>query len=123
MARIDVDLLRRGLQALGVTEGATLVVHSPLSAFGELDGGAHTVLRALRTCVGTAAEHLTEHQPFAHGLGADSPFSRLYDLKAQIVLLGVGHNRNSCLHHAESLAPGHRTKLRRFPYLVAGERV
>lgn len=34
------------------------------------------------------------------------------------VLLGVGHNRNSFLHHAESLVPGHRTKLRRFPYVV-----
>ncbi|MGW6932525.1 aminoglycoside N(3)-acetyltransferase [Lentzea sp. NPDC054927] len=181
-----------------MTEGATLVVHSSLSAFGEVDGGAGTVLRALRRCVGeagtivvptftgdviadphpdcrsagvpeveaararvplfhdasptsmgavstavlaepdrrrsrhpqasvaalgAAAEHVTEHQPFAYALGADSPFSRLYELKAKIVLLGVGHNRNSFLHHAESLLPVHRTKLRRFPYLVEGQRV
>lgn len=198
MTRVDFDLLHRGFQALGVTEGATLVVHSSLSAFGEVDGGADTVLRALRSCVGEAgtivvptftgdviadphpdcrtpgvpeveaararvplfhdafpttmgavptavlaepgrlrsrhpqasvaalgpaAEHITEHQPFAYALGVDSPFSRLYDLKAQIVLLGVGHNRNSFLHHAESLVPGHRTKLRRFPYVVEGQRV
>jgi aminoglycoside N3'-acetyltransferase len=56
--------------------------------------------------LGAAAEHITEHQPFAYALGADSPFSRLYVLKAQIVLLGVGHDRNSFLHHAESLVPG-----------------
>ncbi|HEX8865698.1 MAG TPA: AAC(3) family N-acetyltransferase, partial [Lentzea sp.] len=73
--------------------------------------------------LGPAAEHITERQPFSYALGADSPFSRLYELEAQIVLLGVGHNRNSFLHHAESLVPGHRTKLRRFPYLVEGQRV
>lgn len=198
MTRVDFDLLRRGFQALGVTAGATLVVHSSVSAFGEVDGGAETVLRALKSCVGeagtlvvptftgdviadshpdcrtpgvpeveaakarvplfhdafpttmgavptavlaepgrlrsrhpqasvaalgAAAEYITEHQPFAYALGADSPFSRLYELNAQIVLLGVGHNRNSFLHHAESLVPGHRTKLRRFPYVVEGQRV
>jgi aminoglycoside 3-N-acetyltransferase len=198
MTRIDLDLLRRGFHALGVTEGATLVVHSSLSAFGEVEGGAETVLSALRSCVGRtgtivvpaftgdvvtdphpdcrtvgipeveaartrvplfhdafpttmgavptavlaepgrrrsghpqasvaalgpAAEHITAHQPFAYACGANSPFSRLYELKAQIVLLGVGHNRNSFLHHAESLLPVHRTKLRRFPYLVEGQRV
>ena len=198
MTRVDFDLLHRGLRALGVTEGATLVVHSSLSAFGEVDGGAATVLGALKECVGetgtivvpaftgdviadphpdcrvagipeveaararvplfhdafpttmgavptallaepgrrrsrhpqasvaglgAAAEHVTEHQPFAYALGADSPFCRLYALKAQILLLGVGHDRNSFLHHAESLVPGHRTKLRRFPYLVEGQRV
>ena len=73
--------------------------------------------------LGPTAERITEHQPFAYALGSDSPFSRLYELEAQIVLLGVGHNRNSFLHHAESLVPGHRTKLRRFPYVVEGQRV
>ncbi|MFI6100423.1 aminoglycoside N(3)-acetyltransferase [Lentzea sp. NPDC051213] len=198
MARVSFDLLHRGFRALGVTEGATLVVHSSVSAFGQVDGGAVTVLRALRAAVGqsgtvvvpaftgdviadphpgcrtagdpeveaararvplfhdafptamgavptavlaeperlrsrhpqasvaalgAAAEYITEHQPFAYALGPDSPFSRLYELKAQILLLGVGHNRNSFLHHAESMVPGHRTKLRRFPYLVEGQRV
>jgi aminoglycoside 3-N-acetyltransferase len=47
----------------------------------------------------------------------------MYRLRAQILLLGVGHNRNSFLHHAETLVDGHRRKLRRFPYLVEGQRV
>lgn len=198
MTRVDFDLLCRGFRKLGVSDGATLVVHSSLSAFGAVDGGAATVLRALRSCVGeagtvvvptftgdvitdphpdcrtagvpaveaararvplfhdafptamgavptallaepgrrrsrhpqasvaalgAAAEHITGHQPFAYALGADSPFSRLYELDAQILLLGVGHNRNSFLHHAESLVAGHRTKTRRFPYVVEGQRV
>ncbi|MET9634326.1 AAC(3) family N-acetyltransferase [Lentzea sp. NPDC006480] len=198
MTLVDFDLLHRGFRALGVTEGATIVVHSSVSAFGEVEGGAATIVRALRECVGrtgtivvpaftgdviadphpdcraagdhdvevartrvplfhdefptsmgavpravlaepgrlrsrhpqasvaalgAAAAHITEHQPFAYALGADSPFSRLYELEAQIVLLAVGHNRNSFLHHAESLVRGHRTKLRRFPYVVEGQRV
>lgn len=198
MTRLDLDILCRGLRALGVREGAAVVVHSSLSAFGEVAGGAPTVVRALRRCagvsgtvvvpaftgdvitdpypdvrgaparevvearmrvplfhdafptamgavptavlaepdrlrsrhpqasvaaVGAGAEHITAHQPFGYALGSDSPFSRLYEMNAQIVLLGVGHNRNSFLHHAESLLPGHRTKLRRFPHVVEGERV
>jgi aminoglycoside 3-N-acetyltransferase len=195
---LDFVLLCRGLRALGVSEGATLVVHSSLSAFGEVEGGAKTVVRALRRCVGesgtfvvptftgdvitdphpdcrtagiagvdeararvplfedafptrmgaiptavlaepdrvrsrhpqasvaaigAAAKNITEHQPFAYAMGADSPFRKLYELNALIVLLGVGHDRNSFLHHAESLLPVHRTKLRRFPYVVEGQRV
>jgi aminoglycoside 3-N-acetyltransferase len=198
MTPLGFDLLCRGLLALGVSEGTTLVVHSSLSAFGEVEGGAKTVVRALRHCVGesgtvvvptftgdvitdphpdcrtaeipavdearmrvplfhdafptqmgaiptavlaepdrvrsghpqasvaavgAAAKDITGYQPFAYALGADSPFRRLYGLRAGILLLGVGHNRNSFLHHAESLLPVHRTKLRRFPYVVEGQRV
>lgn len=52
-------------------------------------------------------------------VGPGSSFDRLHDLGAHILLLGVGHNRNSFLHYAESLIPNHR----RFPYVVNGERV
>jgi aminoglycoside 3-N-acetyltransferase len=73
--------------------------------------------------IGAAAGQLTASQPLAYALGADSPFGAMYRLRAQILLLGVGHNRNSFLHHAETLVDGHRRKLRRFPYLVEGQRV
>lgn len=73
--------------------------------------------------LGAHAGVVTARQPFGYALGADSPFAAMYALGAQILLLGVGHNRNSFLHHAESLIPGHRRKLRRFPWLVEGERV
>lgn len=73
--------------------------------------------------IGAAARQITEVQPLAYALGADSPFAAMYRLGAQILLLGVGHNRNSFLHHAETLVPGHRRKLRRFPYLVEQQRV
>lgn len=73
--------------------------------------------------VGARAAEVTRRQPLAYAVGLGSPFDWLYRERAQIVLLGVGHDRNSFLHYAESLVPHHRRKVRRFPYLVDGERV
>ncbi|MFE3179628.1 aminoglycoside N(3)-acetyltransferase [Streptomyces violascens] len=73
--------------------------------------------------IGPAAHRITHQQPLAYALGAGSPFDALYELDADILLLGVGHNRNSFLHHAESRVPHHRRKLRRFPYLVDQQRL
>ncbi|MFD6415433.1 aminoglycoside N(3)-acetyltransferase [Streptomyces sp. NPDC060194] len=73
--------------------------------------------------VGAAAREITGRQPLAYAAGRDSPFGRMRALDARILLLGVGHHRNSFLHHAESLVPNHRRKLRRFPHVVDGERV
>jgi len=62
-------------------------------------------------------------QPWHFAVGPDSPFGHLLDLGGHILLIGVGHNRNSFLHHAESLTDQPRLKQRRFPMLVDGERV
>ncbi|MFG2653442.1 aminoglycoside N(3)-acetyltransferase [Streptomyces sp. NPDC048436] len=72
--------------------------------------------------LGPRAQEITDRQPYSHALGADSPFARMYRLKAHILLLGVGHNRNSFLHYAETLTPHPRAKTRRFPALLDGER-
>lgn len=37
---------------IGITEGMTLEVHSSLSSFGHVEGGAETVIEALMECVG-----------------------------------------------------------------------
>lgn len=73
--------------------------------------------------IGPRAREITRDQPLVYALGKDSPFDRMHGLGAYILLLGVGHNRNSFLHYAESLIAHHRTKLRRFPYRVRQERV
>ncbi|WP_328314514.1 AAC(3) family N-acetyltransferase [Streptomyces sp. NBC_00442] len=83
--------------------------------------GAHP--QASVAAVGPAAHEITRRQPLAYALGAGSPFDVLHDLDADILLLGVGHNRNSFLHYAESRVPHHRRKLRRFPYVVGDQRV
>jgi aminoglycoside 3-N-acetyltransferase len=194
---LDTLRLQLAFTALGVPRGAVVMVHSSLSAFGAVEGGAHAVVDALRHCVGESgtmvvptftpqvctpfppevglgdpemapgrlqaplyhdalptpmgavssallayperlrgrhpqasvaalgrhAKAITADQPLVYALGKHSPFDKMYSLGAYILLLGVGHNRNSFLHYAESLVPHHRTKLRRFPYEDQGERV
>jgi len=46
------DELGEGLKKAGLTEGMALEVHSSLSSFGYVEGGADTVIDALMECVG-----------------------------------------------------------------------
>lgn len=61
-----------------------------------------------------AAGIVTPHA-LAWGQGAGSPFERLTSMDAGLLLLGVGFNRATLLHYAESRVPNRREKLRRFP--------
>lgn len=72
---------------------------------------------------GRHAEAVVERHPLAWPLGEDSPLRRIYDLDGQVLLLGVGHDRNSSLHFAEGRARHPRRVERRFPILRAGERI
>jgi len=49
MTQSDIEA---GLRALGVCPGMMLEVHSSLRAFGYVEGGARTVIRALQNVVG-----------------------------------------------------------------------
>ncbi len=191
--------LRQDLMTLGVTPGSTLVVHSSLTAIGQVQGGPATVIRALlhalgkqgtlampaatpqcadpagwieppvlesrleevrrklpvfdlrvtpttlgaipeafRTWPGTlrsdhplesvcargplAAEIIAEHPPaFSEGQG--TPFGRLYELDSWVLLLGVGFNRCTALHTAESMVENRRTMESPFPVMENGRRV
>lgn len=50
-----------------------------------------------------AAEIVSEH-PLDDSFGERSPLSRLYKMDAKVLLIGVGHGRNTSLHLAESRA-------------------
>jgi Aminoglycoside 3-N-acetyltransferase len=50
------------------------------------------------TARGPLAERIVAPHKFAWGQGAGSPFERLYDLDATLLLLGVGFNRATFLH-------------------------
>jgi aminoglycoside 3-N-acetyltransferase len=50
---------------------------------------------------GAHAEKITNNHSLAFGVGEDSPLARIYDLGGHVLLLGVGHERNSSLHLAE----------------------
>jgi len=63
----------------------------------------------------------------AHALelceGRGTPFEKLYELDGWTLLLGVGFNRCTSLHYAESLVPNRRTMISRFPIIENGVRV
>lgn len=73
--------------------------------------------------IGADAETVVRGQSLGFAVGRSSSFGRLHDLDGYILLVGVGHNRNTFLHYAETLTPNPRLKVRRFPWHVDGERV
>jgi aminoglycoside 3-N-acetyltransferase len=72
---------------------------------------------------GRYAEEITRHHALEFCEGKGTPFEKLYDLDAYTLLLGVGFDRCSSLHYAESLVPNRRTTLSRFPIVQNGARV
>ncbi|MEM7354577.1 MAG: AAC(3) family N-acetyltransferase [Acidobacteriota bacterium] len=71
---------------------------------------------------GPAAAEITRDHPLAFSEGPGTPFARLYDADSHILLLGVGFNRCTALHFAESLAARRRTMTVRFPISKDGQR-
>jgi len=56
--------------------------------------------------IGPLADQLTERHPLSPMLGASSPLARIGPADGLVLLLGVGHDRNTSLHLAEYGAPG-----------------
>lgn len=66
-----------------------------------------------------AADIVAKHaRVFCEGRG--TPFEKLYDLGAYTLLLGVGFNRCTALHFAESLSTRRRTRTNRLPIMEDG---
>lgn len=72
---------------------------------------------------GLHAKEITKEHSLAFCEGRGTPFEKLYDLDAQTLLLGVGFNRCTSLHYAESLVPHRRTTVHRYPLIENGARV
>lgn len=53
---------------------------------------------------GRHAEYLTENHDLSNIFGNGSPLDRLYQLNGHILLIGVGHDKNTSLHLAETRA-------------------
>ena len=73
---------------------------------------------------GPAAAGIVAHHPLGSGLGPGSPLGRLRELRATVVLIGVGHANNTSLHLAEHLAdwPGKAPIVQGSAVMVDGER-
>jgi aminoglycoside 3-N-acetyltransferase len=72
---------------------------------------------------GAHAATITREHPLAFSEGPGSPFARLHELGSFVLLLGVGFNRCTALHFAESMASNRRTMKVRFPRLEGGRRI
>ncbi|RDV38475.1 aminoglycoside N(3)-acetyltransferase [Bradymonadaceae bacterium TMQ3] len=74
--------------------------------------------------LGPAASKLVDNHPLLNEFGESSPLARLYDLDGYILLLGVGHERNTSLHLAEHRAdfPAKSTITEGCAMLVDGRR-
>lgn len=56
--------------------------------------------------IGAHARAIVDRHPLEDPMGSDSPLGRVYDLGGKVLLLGVGHDKNTSLHLAERRAFG-----------------
>ena len=69
---------------------------------------------------GPLAHEITKEHPLAFSEGPGSPFEKLYERDSRVLLLGVGFNRCTALHFAESLVEKRRTMKNRVQLLDGG---
>ena len=71
---------------------------------------------------GPQASRITAPHPVEVPHGLDSPVGRVYELDGQVLLLGVGHDANTTIHLAETLA-GVRYRRQKYVLLLTEGRV
>lgn len=71
---------------------------------------------------GPAADVVTGGHVLSDGLGEKSPLARLYDMDADVLLLGVGHVSDTSLHLAEHRSGRCGTTRQAAPVMVDGRR-
>ena len=72
---------------------------------------------------GRLAEDIISEHALAYSEGKGTPFEKLYNMNCWILLIGVGFNRCTALHFAESLVATRRVTTSRFPTLKDGQRI
>lgn len=71
--------------------------------------------------LGPRAAEITAPHPIDVPHGLDSPVGRVYDLDGQVLLLGVGHDADTTIHLAESLAGVRYRRPKHTTILTAGQ--
>ena len=117
------DLIREHLPVFDPRTTPTTMGAIP-EAFRTYPGTQRSNHPLVSVCAhGPHAETITAEHALEFCEGRGTPFQKLYDLDAHTLLLGVGFNRCSSLHYAESLVPRRRTALSHFPIIRDGKRV
>lgn len=71
---------------------------------------------------GRLAEKITAKHSLSFCEGRGTPFENLYEFDGHTLLLGVGFDRCTSLHYAESLVPNRRTTTHRYPLMIEGKK-
>lgn len=72
--------------------------------------------------IGQDARWLAADHPLDFGYGPGTPFARLVERNARVLMIGAPHDTMTILHHAEHLAPIQRKRERRYDVpLAAGD--
>lgn len=74
---------------------------------------------------GKQAEYLTSHHDLSNIFGDGSPIGKLYELDGLVLLIGVGYDKNTSLHLADSRAnyPGKHTSVEHSAIMENGHRI
>jgi aminoglycoside 3-N-acetyltransferase len=92
-------------------------------AFRTYPGTRRSLHPLVSVCArGPLAETITATHSLEFGEGRNTPFERLYTLGGFTLLLGVGFDRCTSLHFAESLTAGRRIMTSRVLLVADGER-
>lgn len=101
-----------GLRACGVVEGDTILVHSALRPFGEVDGGAPTVAEGLLEAVGPEGTLVAPAFTFRHEVAADPLIDPRADRSemgaiSEAIRLLPGARRSTAYRHSFSAVGRH----------------
>ena len=117
------ETIREHLPAFDPLTTATTMGAIP-EAFRTYPGTVRSIHPMVSVCAnGSLANEITKVHSMEFCEGVGTPFEKLYNLDARTLLLGVGFNRCTSLHYAESLVPNRRTTVHRFPVTKNGDRV
>ena len=112
-ARTEIETAVPGFDvAASPTSGVGIIAET----FRTWPGTKRSQHPSLSICLnGRDADDYVAGHSLAWGLGPETPFARLYHRPStKILLIGVGWNRCSALHMAETMADHRRTKTDRF---------
>lgn len=118
-----IDPIRRSMPAFDPARTPTRQMGKIAEAFRTWPGALRSIHpMSSMAALGPHAEAITQHHELAYSLGDTSPMGKIYELDGQVLLIGVGHDRNSSLHLAETRAR-HGRRIRRSMPIEQGDQV